>query len=811
MVTTIPHCNVFTPQFHHYSFNRHQFLLEQCRFFSYHNTSPTYISCTSKCNHTTTTITQKNQYSSSDNSVFKRDFTHTSLVTEPSVDELIKELTKDGFYGDAVRLYIGMLDDGFIPNVFHSFPILIKAIGGLSDISLTRQVHGHVLKLGVMKYISVANSLLSTFWKSGASDDAIRLFKTMQEKDSVSHSTMISGFYQSRLYMRSLEWFTRMVCEFGTHPNRVACISALSSCASVKSLIHGKEIHAFVIKSGLDIDEFVLNGLLEFYMKCCFVGYAEQLFRSFVGSARENTVLWNVMILGYVENSYYSQALFSFIEMMVLGVKPDSSTMVAVLVLCVESLNLAVGKQIHALIIKFGLDLDVRVGTSLIDMYFNCVNPDSGLQLFDSFHTHNLVMWGTVITNCARSGYSRKALDRFAAGLEHGYRDSVILLAALRACSSLTVKLIGMLIHGMAVKLGLETDTYIGSALIDMYMKCQDVPCAQKVFLMLPIKDEVVWSCLISGYTHNEYFDDAVRAFYKMHEHQIRPNAVIISCLLSICAHLYSNLQCKEIHGYMTRKGLLHTNILVNNSLVVSYARCGNLEGSRRVFQGMKERDEVSWNSMMLGLSLHGHVDEMLVLFTEMVKNGLNPDHQTFTAILSACSYTGRVAEGLKFFKSITEEHMLEPKLEQYTCLVDLLGRAGYVNQAYELITTMPLTPDDRIWGSLLGSCKIHGDERLAEIVANHIFELNPDSIGYRVLLANLYEDSNKWNEVTEQRSKIKDMGLKKSPGCSWIDVNNQIHVFTANDQRHDQVQDVYAMLKRLTMEIVRDGYIPQL
>lgn len=805
MVMTITHCNVFTPQPHDISFDRHYFLRKQCRFFCHYlNSSYVSISCNPMYNHTR--IVQHNRCSSFHNSFIK----HNDLMNESSFDNLIKELTSEGLYGDAVKCYIGMLDGGFIPNAFYSFPILVKAVGGLCDVKLTRQVHGHVLKLGVMKYVSVSNSLLSSFWKCGASDDAIKMFKTMQERDSVSWSTMIYGFHHSRLYIRSLELFACMVCDFGVYPNRIACISALSSCSSVKSLVHGQQIHAFLIKSGLDVDEFVLSGLLDFYMKCCSVRCAKQLFDSVVGSARENAVLWNVMVLGYVENSCYSQALFSFVDMMVSGVKPDSSTMVAVLVLCSESLNLAFGKQVHALIIKIGLETDVRVGTSLIDMYFNCVNPDFGFKFFDMFDNYNLVMWSTVITNCARCGYSRKALDLFVVGLDHGYLDSVILLAALRACSSLSAKLEGRVIHGMAVKLGLDIDTYIGSALIDMYMKCQDISGAQKAFQMLPIKDEVSWSCLISGYTHNEYLNDAVKTFCKMQNHQIRPNAVILSCLLSICARLFSNLQCKEIHGHMIRRGF-ESNILVNNSLVVAYAKCGNLESSSRVFLVMEERDEVSWNSMMLGLSLHGLVDEILVLFDKMKRNGLKPDHQTFTAILSACGRTGRVDEGLKFFRSMTEEHMLEPKLEQYTCLVDLLGRAGYVDQAYDLIITMPHTPDDYIWGSLLGSCKIHDNERLAEIVANHVFELNPESIGYRVLLANLYENSNKWNEVMELRSKIKDMGLKKSPGCSWIDVDNKIHVFTASDQTHHQAEYIYAMTKLLTIEMIRSGYIPQL
>ncbi|CAO2838080.1 unnamed protein product [Amaranthus hypochondriacus] len=808
MVATISHCDVFIPQSNHLNFSQLHLLPKHRRFLPLsHNTNYASISCNSWCANLN--CTSQNQ--SIHNFSIKCSFTQNKDITnESSVDDLIKELTSKGFYDDAVKLYISMLDEASFPNFFHSFPILLKAVSGLCDFKLTSQIHGHLLKLDVIKYISVANSLLSTFWKCGAHDYAIWMFKTMQEKDSVSWSTMINGFQQSRLYIKSLEWFTCMVCKFGILPNRVACISALSSCASIKSLMHGKELHTFFIKCGLDTDEFFLSGLLEFYMKCGFLRYAKQLFQSVVADARENYVLWNVMILGYVENNCYSQALFSFIEMMILGVKPDSSTMVAVLVLCSESLNLALGQQIHALIVKFGLDIDVRVRTSLIDMYFNCVLPDCGLKLFNGFHIHNLVMWGTIVTNCARFGYSRKALDLFVAGLNHGYVDSVILLAAFRACSSLELEAEGRLVHGITVKLGLDLDTFICSALIDMYMKCRDISSAKTAFSRLPMKDEVSWSCLISGYAHNESWDDAVSAFSEMQSRQIRPNAVIISCLLSICARVYSNLQCKEIHGYMIRNGF-DTNTLVNNSLVASYAKCGNMKSSRTVFSRMEEKDAVSWNSMMLGLGLHGHVDELLDLFDKMKKIGLRPDRQTFTAILFACSHTGRIAEGLKYFRSMTEEYMLEPELEQYTCLVDLLGRAGYVDKAYDLITTMPHTPDDRIWGSLLGSCRIHGDESLAEVVANHIFELNPDSIGYRVLLANLYQDSKKWIDSMEHRAKIQDMGLKKSPGCSWIDVNNQIHVFTASDRTHHQVELIYVTLKFLTTEMLENGYIPQL
>ncbi|KAL9242643.1 hypothetical protein vseg_016626 [Gypsophila vaccaria] len=801
--------DVFTPQYQHYNEYRRYFFFEKSKKLPIYRTVK-HDSVFSNVKHKKQTAAVQKQHTSQ-KLVVERCSADDDNINELESDKLnlIMDLTSKGFYADAVTCYITMLDNGFISGTFSGFPALIKAVGALRDLELTRQIYGHLIKVGAIKDIYVANALVSSFWKCGDDNDAVKMFMKMEEKDSVSWNTMISGFHQSGTYQKSLEMFTRMISEFGVYPNRVACLSALSSCSSLKSIIHGREIHAYVIKSELDVDEYVLNGLLDMYMKCSCVRKAEQLFEGSPEHARKNTVLWNVMISGYVDNCYFVKAALCFIEMLLLGVKPDSSTMVALLVLCSESTNLVLGKQIHVLALKMGVEMDVRVGTSLMDMYFKCAKPGYGLKLFDRFDNRNLVMWGTIITNCSKCGYSRKVLDMYVAGAEHGFIDPVILLSTLRACSSLAIKPEGMVIHGMTVKLGLDSETYIGSALVDMYVKCQDIASAQKSFARLPMKDEVSWSNLISGYAQNQLWDDAVKAFSEMHSHGIRPNAMTIACILSICARVFANSQCKEVHGHIIRHGF-ETNTLVNNALMVAYAKCGNIESPRIIFSKMKYKDEVSWNSILLGLGIHGHADEVLIYFDKMRETGLAPDHQTFTAVLSACSHTGGVADGMEYFRSMLEEHMLEPRLEQYTCLVDLLGRAGYLNEAYDLIMAMPYSPDDRIWGSLLGSCRIHGNERLAEVVAKNVFELDPTSVGYHVLLANIYEDSCNFTEVTKVRFNVKDMGLKKSPGCSWIDVDNHIHVFTAGDQSHIRAEDVHSLLNFLTAEMKMVGYVPQ-
>ncbi|KAK3225042.1 hypothetical protein Dsin_004904 [Dipteronia sinensis] len=784
--------------------------------------SPSYYGlCSTKKPSLVSSTSQKNCFTSShfeqnpsQKSKPEHGFSSNSPVVDvSSVGKMIRELTDNGLFEDAIRVYLKSLEYGFQADEFKFFPCLIKAFGGLCDVEKARQIHGHVLKLGFFDDLYVQNSVLGMYWKCGNVKDAIQLFEKMCERDLVSWNTMISGVCQSGNYLGSLMIFRRMMDELVVYPNRISCLSALASCASIEAFIYGREIHGYLVKTGLDADEFLISGLIEMYMKCADIRSAQRVFKSMLDkeSIRANAVIWNVMITGYVSNGYLSLALELFLEMLNSGIRPDSSTMVAILVLCSQSLNIEVGKSIHGLLFSYGLHTDVRIETSLIEMYFKCGDHVNGLKIFSQSKNHNLVMWSAVISNSVNTGCPAKALEMLQDYmLEYGFPDSIMLLAALRACSSLALKSKGLQIHGLAVKLAVDSDIFVGGALVDMYGKCKDMKSAHKVFWKLPFRDLISWNALISGYSQNECVDEALKTFRVMQSEQIRPNAVTVASLLSICAQLSVMNLCKEIHCYLLRQGF-EQNVLLNNSLIATYSKCGDINCSWTIFKNMPERNEVSWNSIILGLGMHGHTYEMFDLFEEMKEAGKKPDGITFTSLLSACSHAGMVQMGWKYFKSMVEDYKLEPQVEHYTCMVDLLGRAGHLNEAYDLIMAMPCVPDDRIWGSLLGSCRNHGNEKLAELVANHIFKLDPTSIGYRVLLANMFEDFGRLNELFRVRSEIKDMGLKKQPGCSWIEVNNNIHIFVAGDRTHHQSEDIYAAIENLTLEMKRAGYVPHL
>lgn len=229
------------------------------------------------------------------------------------------------------------------------------------------------------------------------------------------------------------------------------------------------------------------------------------------------------------------------------------------------------------------------------------------------------------------------------------------------------------------------------------------------------------------------------------------------------------------------------------------------MKSSRTVCDRMKERDAVSWNNILLALGIHGAVDELFASFENMKAVGVKPDKVTFTCVLSACSHAGRLNDGSKYFRSMVKEYGIEAELEQCNCIVDLLGRAGYLKEAHDLILGLP-SSDVRIWGSLLGACQIHGNDKLAELVLPRILELDPDEIGYRVLLANLYDRCGRFDDAAEIMSPIKKKGLKKAPGCIWIEVMGKVHAFASQDQSHPQAEDIYRALEGLTAAIAGAG-----
>ncbi|KAM1099081.1 hypothetical protein TB2_005606 [Malus domestica] len=316
------------------------------------------------------------------------------------------------------------------------------------------------------------------------------------------------------------------------------------------------------------------------------------------------------------------------------------------------------------------------------------------------------------------------------------------------------------------------------------------------------------WTLMISGFVQCGKPKEAIGLFLEMEEAGVRPNEVTVVAVLAACADLGDLDLGRRIHEYSNQSGFSR-NVRVSNTLIEMYVKCGCLEDACKVFDGMKERTVVSWSAMIAGLAMHGQAEEALRLFSEMIEEGMDPNDVTFVGLLHACSHIGFVDQGREFFTSMTNDYGIVPKIEHYGCMVDLLSRAGLLQEAHEFIINMPIKPNSVVWGALLGGCKVHKNIELAEEATKHLSELDPLNDGYYVVLSNIYAEAQRWEDTARVRKLMRDRGVKKTPGWSSITLDGVVYEFVAGDETHPQAQEIVQMWEKLVEKMKLKGYVP--
>ncbi|OMO88685.1 hypothetical protein CCACVL1_08262 [Corchorus capsularis] len=347
-----------------------------------------------------------------------------------------------------------------------------------------------------------------------------------------------------------------------------------------------------------------------------------------------------------------------------------------------------------------------------------------------------------------------------------------------------------------------EKNVVSWTAMVHGYMRVGDVGKAVSLFDKMPNRDAPSWNAVIGGCTQNGLFSEAISFFRKMVMVGNWPNQVTVVCGLSACGQSGMFQLGKSIHGYIFRNGIID-DCLVANALIDMYGKCGSLEKARRIFEMSSKKNSTSWNSIINCFALHGQSDKAISLFEKMIEcNGedIRPDAVTFISVLNACTHGGLVEKGRAYFELMTNIYNIEPRIQHYGCLIDLLGRAGKFEQALEVISEMKMEPDEVVWGSLLNGCKIYGRTDLAEFAVKKLIEIDPDNGGYGIMLANLYGELGKWDEVRKVRMKLKEQNAYKTPGCSWIEVDNQVHQFYSVDTKHPRTGEIYNILESMVV-----------
>eukprot|EP01018_Ginkgo_biloba_P034731 Gb_12556 [translate_table: standard] len=551
----------------------------------------------------------------------------------------------------------------------------------------------------------------------------------------------------------------------------------LQTCANTRSLAEGKQVHAHMLKiGGIRQNSFLDIKLVIMYTRCACMLDARLVFDKM---RKKNVLSWTVMIGGYAGVGNFEEALKLFDQMKQLGMQPDNFIFPSVLKACAGLSDLKQGKEIHDYIVKSGRESDVFVDNALVDMYAKCGSTELARHVFDKIYQRDVISWNTMIAGYAQKGHVDEALKLF---------------------------------HQMPLE-GMKPDVTSWNTMIAGYAQYGHGVKAAKLFQQMQlagVKPNVIsWNSIIGGYAQNGFGDMALKFFREMQLTRLKPNFVTIVSALPACANLASLGQGKEIHAYIIRSGL-EFDAFVGSALVDMYSKCGSIEYARHVFDKMSQRNVVSWNAMLTGYAMHGNGKKALTFFNHMQEAGIKPDHITFTAVLSACSHAGLVDEGWQYFNSMGQDYHISPCLEHYACMVDLLGRAGHLEEAYKFVNRMPLEPDVCVWGALLGACRIHNNIELGESAAERLFELEPESAGNYVLLSNIYAAAGRWDDVMKVRTLMRDKGLSKTPGCSWIVVKNKVHEFLVGDRSHPETGEIQETLESLAEQMKKVGYVPE-
>ncbi|KAL1338625.1 hypothetical protein AAHE18_10G225100 [Arachis hypogaea] len=718
---------------------------------------------------------------------------------------MISGLSQCGYEQEAIHLFCQMHTSGFCltPYIFSS---VLSACTKIGFFDFGEQLHSLALKQGFSKEIYVCNALVMLYSRLGNLISAEQIFNTMLERDGVSYNSLISGLAQQGYGDRALKLFKKMHLD-SLKPDCVTVASLLSACALVRDILKGRQLHSYVIKAGMSSDIILEGSLLDLYVKCSDIETAHDFFLT---TESENVVLWNMMLVAYGQLDNLTDSAQIFTQMQMEGIVPNQFTYPSILRTCTSLGALDLGEQIHTQVLKTGFQFNVYVSSVLIDMYAKHRELVTALKILRRIKEKDVVSWTAMIAGYAQHGMFTEALNLFEEMQDQGIQsDNIGFASAISACAGIQALDQGRQIHAQSCVSGYSDDLSIGNALVSLYARCGKVREAYIAFDKIFAKDNISWNSLVSGFSRSGYFEEALKLFAQMNKAGQEINAFTFGSAVSAAANVTNVKLGKQIHAMIKKTGY-DSESEVSNVLITLYSKCGSIDDAKRQFFEMNEKNEVSWNAIITAYSQHGKGFEALSLVEDMKQLGVLPNHVTFVGVLSACSHVGLVDEGISYFKSMSEVHNLIPKPEHYACIVDLLGRSGLLSRARRFIEEMPIRPDAMIWRTLLSACIVHKNIDIGEFAARHLLELEPKDSATYVLLSNMYAVTGKWGCRDRTRRIMKDRGVKKEPGRSWIEVNNSVHAFFVGDQKHPRADMIYEYLRDLNEQAAQIGYVPQ-
>lgn len=592
-----------------------------------------------------------------------------------------------------------------------------------------------------------------------------------------------------------------------------------------------KQVHALVITMHPSLTPVFVKKLLD----SSAVQYARKLFDKI---PQPDMHIYNALVCSYSKLSMNKEALETFCSMHQSGIRVFSSTVPPVIKSCLSLRVINVGKVMHSVAISRGCDTSVFVQTALMDLYvknddlvsarkildgslvkdpgcYNCLisgysrsgDTEAARRLFDDMPDKTVVSWNSMISCYAQNEDYHEALrliERMQA--ENFGPSKITLVILLSICAKL-----GDLEMGLGIKKkyiddsSLRSDKIISTAILELYAKCGVVDGARREFDRMDKRDVVAWSAMLAGYAQNGRSIEAIKLFERMMNEKIKPDNAALVSALSACAQSGIVEAGDRISAYVESHSFT-SDVKVASALLDMHSKFGNIDKARQVFDEMRVKDIVSWNSMISGLAINGYAEEAIHLYKKMKETGLKPDNITFSGLLTACTHAGLIELGLKFFKSMKSDYGITPEIEHHACVIDLFCRSGRLKDAYESISRMEVDSNVVIWGILLSASRTHMNVEFAESCLKKLLELEPEYYGNYVLLSNLYASIGKWEEASEVRKLMKDRKLKKEVAYSCITVGNELHKFLVGDTSHHRWNEIFSLVNELAIQLTSAG-----
>ncbi|KAG8365387.1 hypothetical protein BUALT_Bualt18G0099400 [Buddleja alternifolia] len=724
-----------------------------------------------------------------------------TTTTTKSLNATISRLSTQGFHRDVLLTFTSMLNSTTTAPDAFTYPSLLKACTSLSLFSLGRSLHQQIIVNGFISDPYISSTLINFYAKFRNIAYAHKVFDRMPERNIVPWTAII-GCYSRAGDIKNAFFMHNSMQHEGIQPSSVTILNLLSGVSESRDV---NVLHGCVIKNGYMCDVVLVNCLLSVYAKCGRVEDARELFELLDG---KDTVSWNSLINAYSIAGNLNEVLKLLLRMRVENTEPDQQTFGSLVSAVSREGSIEVGRVVHGQIVTYGFELDKHVETSLVALYSRCGMLDDALRIFDRASEKDIVFWTAMISGLVQNDSADRALIVFREMLASRVVPSTASMAcALAACAQLGSIKLGTSIHCYMLRQQMALDIPIQNSLVSMYAKCNLLEQSFTVFSMMRERDVVSWNAIVAGYAQNGYLSNALKIFNEMRVARQQPDSITIVSLLQSCASIGAYHQGKWIHNFVLRSHL-GPCIRIGTSLVDMYAKCGDLESSRKCFDIMPQHDTVSWSTIIAGYGSHGKGEAALELYYKSLENGLVPNDVIFLSVLYACSHNGLVDSGMILFESMRNNYKIEPKIEHKACIVDLLCRAGRVQEAYNFYRKMFSEPMVDVLGILLDACRNCGNEELGCVIAKEMSGFEPSDGGKYVQIAHSFASMAKWDGVGEAWLQMRSLGLKKLPGWSFIEMHGTITAFFTRHSSHPQYADIVSMLTNLTDDSKEVGLV---